>query len=197
MDVKALNEWAETEAGKKWLDEKKEGLRKKNEQLIKELKSQTSGISELTQRVTDMEKALENKQAELKRSLIDIPLEKQLKEHGVFEILIPQISREISETYGLNINGNANDIKVTGTIKNENETESQILPMNEIVDFHLKTEAGKQYVNPANVKTEIISTTLDVKGGDKPSKTLEGKTGRELAQMSDSDFQDAIKQSMR
>jgi len=197
MDLKELEKWVESAEGIKWLDGKKSGLIKKNEELIKELKTASGGMSELTQRVTDMEKQLLDKQAVINDTLLSKPLEKQLKENGCFEILIPQISREISETYGLNINGNAGDIKVTGTIKNENETESQILPMNEIVDFHLKTEAGKKYINPQNVKTEVISTSLDVKGGSKPIDSLTNKTGQELAKMTDQEFQDAIQQSMR
>jgi len=188
MDLKELETWTGTPAGIKWLDGKKEGLLKKNEQLIKELKAAGGGMSELTQRVSDLEKQLEDKQVELKRSLIDVPLEKLLKEYGVFEILIPQISRELCEVYDLRIS----DMKAIGTVKNENE--SLELPIGDIVNDFLKTETGKQYVNPAAIKT--VSTCLDVKGGDLPNKALEGKTGRELAQMSDSDFENAI-QSMR
>jgi hypothetical protein len=194
MDLKELEKWVESADGKKWLDGKKEGLIKKNEELIKELKTAGGGLSDTSSRLADVEKQLLDKQAELKRALLDIPLEKLLKENGVFEILIPQISRELSEVYALSIKGNAGDMKVTGTIKNENE--SLELPMNELVDTFLKTETGRQYVNPANIKTQTISTCLDVKGGDRPGKPLEGKTGIELARMSDTEFQDAIK-SMR
>jgi hypothetical protein len=194
MDLKEIEKWVETTEGKKWLDGKKEGLIRKNEELIKELKHAGGGLSDTSLRLADVEKQLLDKQAELKRALLDIPLEKLLKENGVFEILIPQISRELCEIYDLGIKGNAGDMKITGTVMNENEPLE--LPMGDIVDTFLKTETGRQYVNPANMKTQIISTCLNVKGGDPSSKSLEGKTGRELAQMSDSDFQDAIK-SMR
>jgi len=123
--------------------------------------------------------------------LIDIPLENTLREYGCFEILIPQICRELSEVYDLHIK----DSLPMGKLKNDNE--SIELPMGDIVDSFLKTETGRQYVNPARIKTEIVSTCLDVKGGNKPTNSLGNKTGQELAKMSDQEFQDAIQQSMR
>jgi len=196
MDLKALNEWTETPEGESWLNEKKQGVLSKNTELLQALKTANGGLSETSQRLADTEKALEIEKAELKRVLLDTPLDKMLKDYGCFEILIPQIIREIKETYGLSINGNAGDLKVTGTVKKEDGTESQ-MPMGDIVDSFLKTETGRQYVNPANLKTEVISTTLDVKGGSKPTDSLTGKTGQELAKMTDQEFQDAIQQSMR
>jgi hypothetical protein len=188
MDIKELEKWVETESGIKWLDGKKEGLIRKNEELIKELKTAGGSMSELTRRVTDMEKQLIDKQAAVQQALLDLPLQKLLKEHGVFDILIPQICRELKEVYDLDIK----DMKAMGKLKND--TESQELPMGDIVEAYFKTESARQYVNPAN--TKVISTCIDVKGGDPPSKGIEGKTGIELARMSDTDFENAI-QSMR
>jgi hypothetical protein len=193
MDIKELETWIKTTEGIKWLDTQKEGLIRKNEQLIGELKSAGGGVSELTQRVTDLQKQLDDKQAELKKALLFNPLDKLLKDNGCFEILIPQISRELQEIYDFTIDGNAGD--TTGKVKNE--AEAQALPLGVIVDTFLKSESGRQFVNPASLKTQVISTTLDVKGGDPPCKPLEGKTGIELAQMSDSEFQTAIQQTMR
>ena len=148
MDLKQLETWIETEAGKKWLDNQKAGLIRKNEELIKELKTAGGSLSDTNQRLADVEKQLLDKQAELKRALLDMPLEKTLKEHGVFEILIPQISRELSEIYDLY----TKDMKAMGKLKNDKE--SLELPLDDIVNTFLKTETGRQYVNPAKLKTE-------------------------------------------
>jgi hypothetical protein len=191
MDIKELEAWLQTEQGRAWLDEKKSGLVKKNEQLIGELKTACGGSSEISLRLADVEKALEIEKAANKRALLDAPLLALLESKGVFNILMPEIARQLTETYGLTIHADGEGRKVIGKIK-DGDTEKE-LTLTDAVDTWLKTDDARQYIDTRKNTVTVVSTVPNLSGGDPPSKALDGKNGRELAEMSDNDFQNAVK----
>jgi hypothetical protein len=190
MDLKQLETWIETTEGKKWLDSQKEGLLKKNEELIKELKTAGGSLSELTQRVTDTEKQLETEKAAIRQALLVQPLQNSLTEK-VFPVILPHLMNELCETYGLAVKAASDGTRAAiGTVEiNGTKVEKTL---SEIVDHWTQTDGAKSYLIPQ--PTTVVSTCIAASGkNSQGQQQLDGLTGRELAAMTEQDFQSAVK----
>jgi hypothetical protein len=194
MDLKELEKWINTDEGKKWLDGKKEGLIRKNEELIKELKTAGGGMSELTQRVTDTEKALGKEKAAMREALLLQPLEKTLLEKKVFPVVIPALKNELIEAYGLDVKeADGGSRSAMGVIEQDGAKMEK--PLSEIIDLWIQTEDAKSYIPPP--VTSVVSTSVLSGVGGSHSQPFDGLSGRELAAMSDRDFDNAVKEKLR
>ena len=169
MDIKELELWLETAEGKQWIEAQKKGLLDKNNELLEKITGSNAANKTLNERIINLESDLLNEQAVSKEVLLSRPLAEKLKQKGVFEVLIPEISKTISETYGLQIvNGNA-----TGKVKEcEKET---VLSLDQIIESWSKTDKAKDSFKPQDIKTQ--STSADFKQGSTPT------IDRELAAM--------------
>jgi hypothetical protein len=156
MDITALTTWVETPEGKQWLEGQKKPLLDKRDELLEKVKAGNASLEQLTQRVANLESDLSKEQAVNREVLLSRPLAEKLKQKGVFEVLLPELSKSITGAYGLHIaNGNA-----IGKVKNgDSETE---MNLDQIIDHWSKLETSKDCFRPKDVKTE--STSPDFKG---------------------------------
>lgn len=160
MDVKELEKWLDTDDGKKWLEVQKKGLLDKNAELLEKLKDANGKADTLNERIRILESDLVKEQGATKELLISKPLAEKLEKMGVYKILIPELSKTITETYGLQIaNGNA-----IGKVKEDGkETE---LNLDQIIDAWAKSDSAKDCLRPQDTKTQ--STVPDFKGSGQP-----------------------------
>ena len=157
MDLKELEKWLETEPGKQWLEAQKKGLLDKNSELLEKVSKGNAENKTLYERIGSLESDLTKSQAVVNDTLLSKPLANKLKEKGVFEVLIPELSKTIAETYGLQlVNGNA-----TGKVK-EGEKEQE-LTLDQIIDTWAKLDTSKDCFKPQDLQTQ--STSPDFKGG--------------------------------
>jgi hypothetical protein len=155
MDLKELESWVLTDEGKQWLEGQKKPLLDKRDELLEKIKTGNASIEQLNQRLASLESDLSTANGTINEVLLHKPLAEKLKQKGVHEILIPELSKTISGTYGLGIaNGNA-----IGKVKDgEKETE---LTLDQVVDSWEKT-ASKDLFKPQETRTQ--STSFDFKG---------------------------------
>jgi len=159
MDLKELNSWVETDEGKQWLEAQKKGLLDKNSELLEKVTKGNAETGTLNERIRLLESELSKEQGITREVLLSRPLAEKLKQKGVFEVLIPELSKTIAETYGLQLaNGNA-----IGKVK-EGEKETE-LTLDQIIDTWSKSEMSKDCFKPQEVKTQ--STSPDFKGTPK------------------------------
>jgi len=157
MNIQELEKWLETTEGSTWLEAHKKGLLDKNAELLEKVTKGNAENKTLNERIINLESDLSKEQAVNKEVLLSRPLAEKLKQKGVFEVLIPELSKTIVGTYGLQIvNGNA-----IGKVKEDGkETE---LTIDQIIDTWSKSEASKDCFKPQDIKTQ--STSPDFKGG--------------------------------
>jgi hypothetical protein len=157
MDVNELEKWIETEQGQTWLEARKKGLLDKQAELLEKVTKGNAENKTLYERIEGLESELSKSQAVVTDTLLSRPLANKLKEKGVFEVLIPELSKTIAETYGLQLaDGNAAG-KVT---ENGKET---VLNLDQVIEHWSKTDQSKDCFRPQEVKTQ--STSPDFKGG--------------------------------
>jgi len=157
MDIKELEKWLETPEGSTWLEAHKKGLLDKNNELLEKVTKGNAENKTLNERIESLESDLSKEQAVNREVLLSRPLAEKLKQKGAFEVLIPELSKIIAETYGLQLaNGNA-----IGRVK-DNETEKE-LTMDQVVDLWSKSDSAKDCIKPQDTKTQ--STCPDFKGG--------------------------------
>jgi DNA repair exonuclease SbcCD ATPase subunit len=157
MDIQELEKWVtETPEGKQWLEGQKKPLLDKRDELLEKVNSGNAKVEQLNQRLASLESDLSKEQAVNKEVLLSRPLAEKLKQKGVFDALIPVVSKTIAETYGLQLaNGNA-----IGKVK-DNETETE-LTLDQVIDTWSKSDSAKECFKPQEIKTE--STSPDFKG---------------------------------
>ena len=158
MDIKELEKWLETPEGLTWLEAHKKGLLDKNAELLEKVTKGNAENKTLYERIINLESDLHKEQAVNREVLLSRPLAEKLKQKGVFEVLIPELSKTIAETYGLQLaNGNAAG-KVTD---NGKET---VLNLDQVIEHWAKLDQSKDCFKPQDVKTQ--STSPDFKGGN-------------------------------
>ena len=160
MDLKEIEKWLETEQGKQWLETQKKGLIDKNNELLEKLKTANGELEKANGNIQKLESDLTQSQAVISDTLLSKPLAQKLKEKGVFEVLIPNLTKTILESYGLHIaDGNA----VGKVNKDGKETE---LTLDQIIESWSKSDRAKDCFKPVDIQTQ--STSPDFKQGDKP-----------------------------
>ena len=159
MDTIELEKWLETPEGKQWIEAQKKGLLDKNAELLEKLKKANGELETANGSIQKLESDLSKEQAVNREVLLSRPLAEKLKQKGVFDALIPVVSKTIAETYGLQLtDGNA-----IGKVKDgEKETE---LTLDQIIDTWSKSDSAKDCFKPQDIKTE--STSPDFKGTPK------------------------------
>jgi hypothetical protein len=169
MDFIELEKWLETPEGKQWIEAQKKGLLDKNAELLEKVTKGNAENKTLNERIINLESNLSKEQAVNKEVLLSRPLAEKLKQKGIFDVLIPELSKTISETYGLQlVNGNA-----IGKVK-EGEKETE-LTLDQIIETWSKSDTVKDFFKPQDIKTQ--STSPDFKGG-KPQVDAEYNAAR-------------------
>jgi len=159
MDVQELEKWVLTDEGKQWIEAQKKGLLDKNTELLEKLKKANGELETANGNIQKLEGDLSKAQGVNKEVLLSRPLAEKLKQKGVFEVLIPELSKTIEGTYGLQLaNGNA----IGKTKDGEKETE---LTLDQIIEHWAKSDSAKDCFKPQGIKTE--STSPDFKGTPK------------------------------
>jgi len=160
MNLQELETWLKTDGGAAWLENQKKPLLEKRDELLEKVKTGNASIEQLNQRLASLESDLHKEQAVNREVLLSRPLAEKLKQKGVFEVLVPELSKTIAETYGLQLaNGNA-----IGKVK-EGGKETE-LTLDQIIETWSKSEASKDCFKPQDIKTQ--STSPDFKGGNPP-----------------------------
>jgi hypothetical protein len=150
-----LEKHTETAEFQAWLEVQKKGLLDKQAELLEKVTKGNAENKTLNERIINLESELSKSQAVVNDTLLSKPLVEKLKQKGVHEILIPELSKTIAETYGLQLaNGNA-----IGKVK-EGEKESE-LTLDQVIDTWEKT-ASKDLFKPQETRTQ--STSFDFKG---------------------------------
>jgi hypothetical protein len=156
MDTVELEKWLETEPGKQWLEAQKKGLLDKQAELLEKVTKGNAENKTLYERIASLESELSKEQGINKEVLLSRPLAEKLKQKGVYEVLVPTLSKTIAEAYGLQLaNGNA-----IGKV-NENGKETE-LNLDQIIDAWAKSDQAKDCFKPQDIKTQ--STGPDLKG---------------------------------
>jgi len=157
MDLQELNKWLETAEGKQWLDSQKKGLIDKNNELLEKVTGSNATNNQLNEKVVKLESDLLKANGTIREVLLSRPLADKLKSKGVFETLIPTLAETITQSYGLEIKANGNDLNVMGKVDGKETGLDQIL------DAWSKGDKAKECFKPADLKRE--STSPDFKQG--------------------------------
>ena len=161
MDIKELEQWILTNEGQQWIEAQKKGLLDKQAEILEKLTKGNAENKTLYERIASLESNLSKEQAVNKEVLLSRPLAQKLKEKGVFEVLIPELSKTIAETYGLQLlDGNA-----TGKV-NDNGKET-VLTLDQVIESWAKSDQAKDSLKPQDIKTQ--STSPDFKQGTTPN----------------------------
>jgi hypothetical protein len=157
MNIEELEKWIATDEGVKWLETQKQGLANKNTELLEKLKTANGDLETANGTIQKLQSENAKTQAVNREALLTRPLAEKLKSRGVFDVLLPEISKTVIETYGLNItDGNAAG-RVTESGK------ERVLTMDEAVDAWSKLETSKDYFKPR--ETQTVSTVPNLCGG--------------------------------
>ncbi|MCL1814894.1 MAG: hypothetical protein FWG27_03610 [Treponema sp.] len=193
IEISELNEWINTDDGKKWGDEFKSALLKNRDDLLSEIKVSGAKLSELEQRFSQTENELSAEKAALSKFLIDDELNRLLSNTTVFTDYIPMVCKTLKETYGFNVVANGDSRKAVGKYKDKdgNETEADMQAI--VFDVWSKTEGAKQFMRNNNTgggapgSSNVSTRRLPV---------LNNMDGRQLAGMSDAEFTAARQQQL-
>jgi len=159
MNLQELEKWLETPEGSTWLEAHKKGLLDKNAELLEKVTKGNAENKTLYERIINLESDLHKEQAVNREVLLSRPLAEKLKSKGVFEVLIPGLSKTIAETYGLQLaNGNA-----IGKVK-EGEKETE-LNLDQIIEHWAKSDQSKDCFRPPDIKTQSTSPDFKTEGG--------------------------------
>jgi len=157
MDLQELTKWLETTEGKQWIDSQKKGLVDKNNELLEKLTGGNATNNQLNEKIIKLESDLLKANGTIREVLLSRPLADRLKSKGVFETLIPTLAETITQSYGLEIKANGNDLSVMGKVDGKETGLDQIL------DAWSKSDKAKECFKPADLKRE--STSPDFKQG--------------------------------
>jgi len=184
MDVNQLNEWINTDDGKKWGEEFKSPLLKNRDNLLSELKSSGAKFSEIEQRLIRTENELSGEKAIVSKFLIDHELNRLLENVNVVEALIPAITNDLKNAYGITVKADGDDRTVSGTLKDK-EGKDVEATLSAIVDAWKELPESKQVRMNTNSGGGATGGTLSQ--NNKP-QDMNNLSGRQLANTSDSDF---------
>jgi len=193
IDINELNEWITTEPGQKWGDEFKSPLLKNRDDLLSELKAAGSRSSLLEQRVKETENELSLEKAALSKILIDDELHRLLSQSHVFEPHIPTVMRNLKEAHGFTVTADGDNRTVTSTLK-DSEGKETAASLADVVNAWANDK----------VNWPLIRGDLNTGGGapgsgrgSQSTKNYSGLSGRELAQIPDSDFKQWQQQELK
>jgi hypothetical protein len=147
----------------------KKPLLDKNAELLSEKKTISDSLTGMSQRFAVLEKQLAESQAVNNEVLLHKPLVEKLRQKGVFEVLLPELSKTITETYGLQVNASGNDFEVIGKTKDANNADIE-LTLDQVLDTWSKLDNSKDCIKPQDIKTE--STSPDFKGSGTPESSF-------------------------
>jgi DNA repair exonuclease SbcCD ATPase subunit len=158
MNVQELEKWVtETPEGQQWLEGHKKPLLDKRDELLEKVKTGNASIEQLNQRLASLESDLSKEQGINKEVLLSRPLAEKLKEKGVFPVLVPELVKTLSETYGLHIqDGNA-----AGMLKVDGKETA--LTIDQAIEHWSASDKAKDCFKPMDIKT--TSTSPDFKTG--------------------------------
>lgn len=184
MNVQEIEEWLKSEEGTKWIEDKKAPLLAKNKELLESIHAANGRVTEALRAQQDAEKLLSGERGLTEKLAIDEALAVNLRNQGVFPQAIQGVVAEIKQAYGLTVTSDGQNRKVSG--KN-----SQGLPVD------LETATREYLATPDGKAVQLNQSSGGGAPGSQarapePDKSLGSMSGRDLAKMSDSDFQAAI-----
>jgi hypothetical protein len=186
MDINELNQWVETESGKQWLDGMKQPLLNKRDELLAALHESNAKVSELGQRSSQAETALEKERAILSNHLIDKELARVLESKRVMKPAIPGVIAELKQSYGLTVK-NIDDVNRTAIGKIKTGDVEKEVALNEIVDVWSTTNAAKEVTLQTNTGGGAMGSGR-FSTVSRPREQLGRMTSQQLGRMTDADF---------
>jgi hypothetical protein len=156
MDLKELNSWVETDDGKQWLEAQKKGLLDKNSELLEKLKTANGTLDKANGDIQGLTSELEKSQAVIHDTLLSKPLTEKLNAKGVFPVLLPELVKQLSDTYSLSIeDGNAAGKMIV-------DGKETVLTLDQAIEHWSASDQSKDCFKPLDLKTQ--STIPDFKG---------------------------------
>jgi hypothetical protein len=117
--ITELNEWIQTAQGQEWGNTYKAALLKNRNNLLSELKAAGGNLLEAEQRNAQTENELISERAALSKFLIDDELNRLLEKAFVAKPLIPAITRNLIDSYGITVNVSGNDRTASGKLRDK------------------------------------------------------------------------------
>jgi hypothetical protein len=189
MDVNELNQWIETEEGKKWGDEFKAPLLNKRDELLAALKEANGKLTDLEQRSAGAAEELSQERAALSALVVDKELTRMLKEAHIMEQALPSVIAELKNSYGITVKANGPEPQAIDKTKGEDGTEKEA-GLAEIVSEWATTSAARQVLLNASAGGGASGSAWRAP----TTSTLDKLSGPALAKLSDAEFQ-AMRQS--
>ena len=186
MDVKELEAWLTTDAGKTWADGFKAPLLSKRDELLSNLRTANGSAAQATQRAADAEKMLAEERAAINSILIDRDLGSIMQKGRVMEPCIAAAIAELKETYGIQVKANGSHREAMGVVKSEDGTTREV-GLEEIFNEWSKTDSAKR-ITLASQNRGTGYIRQEGTGAMLPTVHLGSMQGRDLARMSDKDF---------
>ena len=162
IEIEKLEKWiAETTEGENWLNKQKEGLIKKNKELVDREKTATGELQKATGELEKIKLDLIKSQGLVNDSLLNKPLAAALTAKGVFPILLPELTKTLTETYGLTLTEGS----ATGKIKVDGK--DTVATLDQCVDEWAKLETSKECFKP--IETTKTATAPQLKQEQTPA----------------------------
>jgi hypothetical protein len=158
MNVQELEKWILTNEGQQWLEAQKKGLLDKQAELLEKVSKGNAENKTLNERIASLESDLSTSQAVVNDTLLSKPLAEKLKQKGVFEVLIPEISKTIAGAYGLRL-ADGNAIGKVNDGGNEQE-----LTLDQVIESWSRSEQAKDCFKPQDLKVQSTSADFKVNG---------------------------------
>ena len=184
MDLNELNTWLATDEGAAWLENHKQPLLNKRDELLSQIKDSNAKLTESDQRSAAYEKSLSEEKAVVEKYVVDSELHSLLKSAFVFEGLIPDVIKSLKNAYGINIKANGNDRTASGKIKDIDGNEKEVDLAAIVYDWKQKPENKTMQASNSTGGGATGSQTVYAKHND-----LNPNSGRQLVNTSDQDFQ--------
>jgi len=192
MDISTLDSWVTTTGGSAWLDSQKAGLIAKRDELLTAQKTANGKIAELELRLGETESRALDADAFIHRHVVSDALERLLMNTGVADAFLPIVKKAVLDGYAIQLKRADGDFIACGTIKDADGADVEA-GLEAIVEAWAKLpEAQQLIVNRNSGGGATGSTCVGV-----PQPKLQGMTGRQLATMSDNDFQAARQNELR
>jgi hypothetical protein len=183
MDLKELETWVLSNEGAAWLENQKQPLLNKRDELLSQLKDSNAKLSEWDQRSADFEKSLSEEKAVVEKFVVDKELQSLLQKAAVYDGLIPEVIKSLKNAYSINIKANGNDRTASGIIKDNDGNDKEI-------DLAAIVENWKQ--KPENKAMQACQSTGGGATGSLSSTTIKQEinpnSGRQLVNTTDQDF---------
>jgi hypothetical protein len=188
MDIQELEKWVtEGDEGKAWLENQKRPLLIKRDELLAALKESNAKLAEQDQRSAAAADELSQERAALSAVLVDGALASLLKNAHVFEVLIPEVVNSLKNAHGITVKASGADRMAVGTLKDKdgNETEAGL---DTIVKAWAELPGSKNVIQ--NMNNGGGARGGSMVGRTPPPPSLKRLSGRDLAAMSDAEFND-------